>query len=122
MELAKRMQEDIRLLDTSTIHADQHAPQKPQHPGSKFSNASSVQYPSFLATPPMQTQQYTYQHTAPMASPVPGVTTASYSEGELSTASVSRLIEMGFQRNDVTRELQKANGDERTALNALLGL
>jgi uncharacterized UBP type Zn finger protein len=35
---------------------------------------------------------------------------------------VGRLVEMGFKREDVVAQLAKYNGDERSALNALLGM
>jgi hypothetical protein len=35
---------------------------------------------------------------------------------------VGRLVEMGFRREDAVEQLKKYGGDERSALNALLGL
>lgn len=77
-------------------------------------------YPSFEHTPVPQyapalpPPSYTYQHTASVVS--------GAALDDAKDDKVARLVEMGFRREDVVEQLRKYSGDERSALNALLGL
>ena len=107
--LAQRLNEELKISDSKESLQ-------------QTASASSQQfmYPSLSSAPTApssSTRTYTYQHTSPVAHD-----SASSGEPTDSNAKLSRLIEMGFRREDAVEQLRKYNYDERSAINALLGM
>ena len=120
---AQRLQEELKVSNTSTEIASNGGGMNNPSPSNNPASAPRFSYPTFGGAPsvPPSTATdgriYTYQHSTP-------VSQESLKQGESSDANakLARLVEMGFRKEDAAEQLRRYNNDERSALNALLGM
>ena len=123
---AQRLQDELKVSNSAEETASNSGRMNdpPQFSSNTAASAPKFSYPTFGGAPSVppnaasEGRTYTYQHTTPVSQD----SSLKPNESSETNAKLARLVEMGFRREDAVEQLRRYNNDERSALNALLGM